>query len=91
MENLEKNIAKKHSFNITDEKITVTGVVAVESFDEKEVILVLTKGGATLTGENFEVAALDVETGRLELSGTLICLKYGSVKQKQSFMKKLLK
>lgn len=79
-----------HSLNIS-KKMTITGVINVESFDDKSVLLELSENLLTLNGSNFLIDSFSIEEGTLTLSGEVADLKYSKTREKTSFFKKLLK
>ena len=58
------------------EKIVISGVVDVESFDEKEIFVYTTEGQIVLSGEDFKINRLSVDTGDVEVEGYISELKY---------------
>ena len=88
---MEQNIQKRHSLHISDNAVVLTGVDAVENYDDKSVFIKLSKGTVALAGTGFSIEKLDIESGKLELAGTLIGLKYGVKKEKKGFLKRLIK
>lgn len=79
-----------HSLNIS-KNITVTGVINIESFDDKEVLLELSENLLTIIGNDFLIDTFSVEDGTLTLSGEVMEIKYSKTREKVSFFKKLLK
>jgi len=61
------------------ESIRLTGVIHVESFDEKQVVVETEMGTLALMGEEFHITALDLEKGQMVLEGTLYSLEYSSL------------
>lgn len=63
---------RQHSLQIANrEQITVDGVVAVDSFDDEEIMLETEMGTLTLKGEELHIKQLDLETGRFAAEGFL--------------------
>lgn len=83
-------IKRIHSLNIS-KKITVTGVINVESFDDKSVLLTLSDNLLTLTGNNFLIDNLNIEDGNLMLTGEIADIKYSKTREKVSFIKRIFK
>ena len=71
------------------EKMNVSGVLDVESFNDEMVVLLTNKGKLTIKGENLKVSSFAVETGDLELQGNIIALAYVSNEQKKGVFNKL--
>jgi len=58
------------------EKVTITGVQDVDSFDEATVVLVTDLGFITLHGEDLHINKLNLEEGQLIVEGEIIALQY---------------
>ena len=58
------------------EKVTITGVVDVDSFDEATVVLVTDMGYITLHGQDLHINKLNLEEGQLIVEGEIIALQY---------------
>ena len=58
------------------EKVTITGVVDVDSFDEASVVLVTDYGFITLHGQDLHINKLNLEEGQLIVEGEIIALQY---------------
>ena len=83
-----------HIVNIDNrERITVTDVADVESFNEEIVFLTLKNGGLIIRGENLHIQKLDLEEGRVLILGAIGSAVYTERKDKQEkgFLKKILK
>lgn len=87
---MAENIKRSHSLNIS-KKITITGVVNVECFDEKKVHLELSECLLTLEGNDFLIDNLSLDDGVVALTGKVDMVKYGKTREKGSFIKKLFK
>ncbi len=58
------------------ERIELTGVVGVESFDDQEIAVVTDLGQLILRGEDLHIQQLDLERGTLLVEGLLEGLQY---------------
>ena len=58
------------------QKVTITGVQDVDSFDEATVMLVTDLGFITLHGEDLHINKLNLEEGQLIVEGEIIALQY---------------
>ncbi len=58
------------------EKVTITGVEDVDSFDEASVLLVTDLGYITLHGMDLHISKLNLEEGQLIVEGDIIGLEY---------------
>ncbi|MCC8130434.1 MAG: sporulation protein YabP [Oscillospiraceae bacterium] len=69
---------KKHNLILEDrQKLSLSGVTDVESFDDSEVSLYTSQGELVIRGKNLHVDEISLETGDLELSGEVKSLIYG--------------
>lgn len=69
----------QHSLSITNrEQMTVQGVLAVESFDDEEIIVETELGTLTIRGEELHIKQLDLETGRFAVEGYVMACLYSA-------------
>lgn len=83
-----------HIVNIDNrERVTVTDVADVESFNEEIVFLTLRNGGLVIRGEDLHIQKLDLEEGKVMISGAIGSAVYTERKDRQEkgFLKKILK
>lgn len=83
-----------HIVNIDNrERVTVTDVADVESFNEEIIFLTLKNGGLVIRGEALHIQKLDLEEGKVMISGAVGSVVYTERKDKQEkgFLKKILK
>lgn len=88
-----------HSVQVLNrEKTVIQGVIAVEAFDEEEILLETEMGGLTLRGEELQIRQLDLESGKFAVEGLINALIYTASRQKggrpskgRSFLERLLK
>ena len=83
-----------HIVNIDNrERVTVTDVADVESFNEEIVFLALKNGGLVIRGEDLHIQKLDLEEGKVMISGAIGSAVYTERKDRQEkgFLKKILK
>lgn len=91
----------RHSLQILNrEQVTVQGVLAVESFDDEEIIIETDMGTLTLRGEELHIKQLDLETGKFAVDGFVTACIYStprpsrggrSVSRSKGFLERLLK
>ncbi|MBR7039346.1 MAG: sporulation protein YabP [Oscillospiraceae bacterium] len=55
----------------------LTGVTALDRFDEREIVLFTVQGELTVTGRSLEIASVSIETGVMEVEGEIWALAYG--------------
>ena len=63
------------------QKLTVTAVTEVVSFDETEVVLRTAQGTLTVHGQDLQLKALSVEGGQTCVEGTVSALLYEEPRQ----------
>ncbi|MCD7784306.1 MAG: sporulation protein YabP [Oscillospiraceae bacterium] len=69
---------KKHNLILEDRnKLSLSGVTDVESFDDSEVSLYTSKGELVIRGKNLHVDEISLDSGDLEMSGEVKSLTYG--------------
>ena len=64
------------------EKLSLTGVTDVDSFDENTIVAYTDYGELTIGGENLHICKLNIEDGELKIEGTVSSLNYLSNKPK---------
>lgn len=55
----------------------LTGVMAVSCFNEREVVLRTSEGELALLGDGLHIGELNLEEGRLDVTGDIAGLEYG--------------
>ena len=58
------------------ERITVAGVLDVDSFNETEIQLVTDLGMVTIIGDEMHISRLNLEDGQLIVEGHFVALEY---------------
>ena len=58
------------------ERLTVSGVEEVESFDENTIVMDTTQGVLIVRGENLHIEKLSLDGGDLKVEGTVKSLTY---------------
>ena len=85
-------IKAQHNIVIENrEKMTVSGVIDVDSFDEQTVVLLTERGKLTIRGDGLKVMGFTVETGDLQLQGSIIALGYTQNDKKSNFLGRIIK
>ncbi len=75
---------KKHSIAMENrEKLTITAVEDVESFDEEKVIVETSMGMMTVHGSDFRIHKLNVDDGHLVIEGTIDEIQYSDNRTKE--------
>lgn len=72
------------------EKLTMTGVTEVVSFDESAVILHTQLGTLTVQGENLQLKTLSIDGGQVAVDGHIGALVYEEPRQGGGFFRRFL-
>lgn len=68
---------REHRVQMTDrEKVSISGVLHVDAFDEREISLETELGMLTLRGQDLHIESLDLETGEFTCGGLITGLQY---------------
>ena len=88
----ELNLAGEHRLVLEDrEKLTVSGVEEVESFDETAIIMTTGQGVLVVRGEGLHIEKLSLDGGDLKVEGTVESLSYEPDRRgRGSFLSRLL-
>lgn len=77
LKNNEPNQRKRHELVITGRnELDLTGVLNVDSFDTEEFLLQTSEGYLGIRGEELNIKHLDLEEGRLNITGKIVELSY---------------
>ena len=79
MENEKTAVVMTAAHSLTLEsrcRARLTGVAAVSCFNDQEIMLETEEGELTLLGENLHIEQLNLEDGRLEVTGAIAGLEY---------------
>ena len=81
-----------HLLNLEDRRrLTATGVLDVDSFDERAVVIMTNLGVLTVEGSDLHINALNVEAGDLAIEGTIDRVTYSDLKEKGGVFKGLFR
>ncbi len=75
----EKKLVRSRSHSVlmeNRERVTITGVEDVDSFDESAVLLVTSLGYITLHGVDLHINKLNLDEGQLIVEGEITGLEY---------------
>lgn len=82
--------AKPHGLTLDErEKLTVTGVEDVESFDEERIVMRTVKGDLVVTGEGLRIGKLSLDTGELRVEGLVTDMGYEESRPSGGFWSRL--
>lgn len=93
---MEEKIGKKHTLSLVDrERMTLSGVKEVFSFDEALIELETSRGYLDIRGENLHIIKMNIDEGDIIIEGNVSNMSYhdnqGAGKKKGSMMSKLFK
>ena len=60
------------------EKLTISGVEDVDSFDEEKVVIITEMGTMTVSGAEFRISRLNVDNGELIIEGEVDEIAYSN-------------
>ncbi len=72
------------------QRMSATGVLDVDSFDEKSVVILTNLGVLTVEGDNLHINRLNVENGDISIEGSIDQFRYTDLKEKGGGMFKNL-
>ena len=72
------------------QKLAVTGVTEVVSFDDTAVVLRTELGTLLVQGQNLQLKTLSVEGGQVAVDGTVSALVYEETRDRQGWLRRLL-
>lgn len=92
---MDEKRTSNHKIIIDDrEKVEIDGVSDVLAFDEQEIVLETDRGMLVITGEDIHVNQLNLNSGRVQLDGSIDNISYSDVghyQKSSSFIGKLFK
>lgn len=82
----DKNTVKiPHCVSMEDrEKLFITGVSDVDSFDEQTVTVITSEGELSIRGSGLHIGKLSTDTGEMTVEGRIDALNYSDETPKQS-------
>ena len=93
---MEDKMGKKHALSLIErERLTLSGVKEVFSFDETLIELETSKGYLDIRGEDLHIIKMNIDEGDIIVEGEISSMSYhdsqGIGKKKGSVMSKLFK
>ncbi len=87
-----QSISTPHQLILQDRnRLDITGVSDVDSFDDTAVIVFTSLGELTVKGKGLQVRQLDVDGGNLTIVGQIDVLSYSNAVRGNGFLGKLLR
>lgn len=71
-------------------RLAVSGVEEVESFDDNQIVMATCQGELIIRGENLHIEQLSLDGGDLRVEGTVDALTYEAPREKGGFFARLL-
>lgn len=81
MENRDQmiNDERRHEIILKDrDSVTATGILEVESFDDREIVLVTDLGTMVLRGEDLHIEQINLDSGDFTCTGLITGLQYSA-------------
>ena len=75
------------------QRMSVTDISEIDSFDEEEIRASLNDGAVIIKGEKLHIQSLDLAAGKAEITGIIDSLMYVKVREKgdRGFLAKIMK
>ncbi len=88
----EKTVRSPNLVTLEDrERLSVTGVCDVDSFDGSSITAYTDYGQLNIRGEGLNIKRLSVETGELDVEGNISALIYTENRPRENIFKKLFR
>lgn len=88
----KKVVPMPHQLLLEDrQRLTVSGVSDVDSFDETTIVVYTDMGELTIKGEGLHISRLNIETGDLRVEGSIQSLTYAEPAAHGGFFSRLFK
>lgn len=89
----ERKAAMEHKITVENrEKLSISGVEDVDSFDENEIQVYTSEGLLTIKGSELHMSNLNVESGEMCVEGEIDSLMYSNVESSRGgFFSKLFR
>lgn len=89
---LRRQASSRSSVSIENrERITLSGIVRVDSFDEGEVCARCESSGVAVYGQNLHISRLDLDNGVMVVDGFIGGVEYSDAEAKGGIFSKLFK
>ena len=88
----DKNCQLHHSLIMENRnRLEITGVKNVDTFDDENIIMSTCKGELTVKGSNLNIEKFSVETTEIGISGEIIALIYTNDRSTGGFFSKMFR
>ena len=65
------------------ERVIISGVEDVDSFNESEILLLTVVGSITVVGSDLHISKLNLEDGQLVVEGYIVAVEYADPEQQK--------
>lgn len=80
----EKKVVRPHTLTLEGrERAKLAGVTAVSCFNDEEVVLETSAGEVALMGANLHIDQLNLDDGRLDVTGEISAIEYSDIAPKR--------
>ncbi len=87
---MEKTV-QQHTLTYINNKLELTAVKEVVSFEDSEVVILLAEGGIKILGHGLTVSQLDTTSGKTTISGAVGSIIYTNMAGKVPLLKRIFK
>ena len=88
----EERRSGNHLISVENRRqVMASGVLDVDRFDEKAVVVLTNMGVLTVEGEDLHINRLNVESGEIAIEGEIDRLQYSDLKEKGGVFKGLFR
>ena len=88
----EERRSGNHLLSVENRRqLMASGVLDVDRFDEKAVVVLTNMGVLTVEGEDLHINRLNVESGEIAIEGEIDRLQYADLKEKGGVLKGLFR
>lgn len=88
----EQKVNKPHSVSLENrERMRLTGVSDVRSYDSGRIVLMTTLGGLVIGGRELKILKMNTESGDADVEGKIAALEYSDTLTEKGFFKKLFR
>ena len=85
-----KRMSDTHNIIIESrERLSISGVTEVISFDEQQVVVETTRGLLTVEGQQLHVEKLSLDVGELSVEGMIDAVVYAAERQQKGFWSRI--
>ena len=87
-----KSVEQPHRLTLDSRsRLSITGVLEVESFDDTEILLTSTRGPMSIRGQGLHLQQLSIDGGQVAVDGTVDAMSYEEAQRKGGLFSRLLR